>query len=251
MNGADPSGLIGDDNTVDALIVTATLKDPLQHLDLQLSDLKINFNIDINVSVADLAGLNFTGSKCDSEASCVSTDLDGVTVIGAKHPTLTGVADFDGLGGDTGGGGVTTVSAVVVSPTTTHHYTTGATAHCPAAAASVFNIMRAISAPGAPYAMAGTHIVDLLPYGEGNKIIQTVDPSTMTITNVALPTHMFQGTVTIQITQNGDNVSVSVNGVGAGPEAPEKSIFNDAVGLAYFGWAANTAVQTVCGGQPA
>ena len=45
VNGADPSGLIGDDNTVDALIVTATLKDPLQHLDLQLSDLKINFNI--------------------------------------------------------------------------------------------------------------------------------------------------------------------------------------------------------------
>ena len=99
VNGTDPSGLMGDDNTVDALVITANLKDPLQHLDLQLSDLKINFDIDINISVADLAGFNFTGPKCDSEGSCVSTDLDSVTVIGAKHPRLTGVADFDSLGG--------------------------------------------------------------------------------------------------------------------------------------------------------
>jgi hypothetical protein len=53
----------------------------------------------------------------------------------------------------------------------------------------------------------------------GNPIRQTVDPATMTITNVTLPGHVFGGQVQILITNSNGVSGVQIQGSGAGPNA--------------------------------
>ncbi len=79
-----------------------------------------------------------------------------------------------------------------------------------------FNAMRNFSAPGAPYAVDGTH--DLVLAG-GNPIRQTVDSCNKTITNRTLPGHVFGGQVVITITENNGAVGAQVVGSGYGPNA--------------------------------
>jgi RHS repeat-associated protein len=90
-----------------------------------------------------------------------------------------------------------------------------------------FEAMRHFSAPGAPYAAAGTH--DVMLWGR-NPIRQTVDPCHLTITNVTLPGHVFGGQVQITITSENGTIGAEVVGSGSGP----KAALNQEVGPAIF-----------------
>jgi len=89
-----------------------------------------------------------------------------------------------------------------------------------------FNAMRSFSAPGAPYAVDGTH--DLVLTG-GNPIRQTVDSCHKTITNQTLPGHMFGGQVVITITGNNGAVGAQVVGSGVGPETTLNQILGPVI----------------------
>lgn len=98
------------------------------------------------------------------------------------------------------------------------------------------NAMRNFSAPGAPYAVDGTH--DLMLWGR-NPIHQTVDPCHYTITNQTLPGHFFGGQVSIAITEQNGVIGAQVTGSGIGPHSEDNQIFGPVIfeGLgnaAYF-----------------
>lgn len=103
-------------------------------------------------------------------------------------------------------------------------------------ASEAFELIRAPgnSAPGAPYAAAGTHNLTLI---ENNPITQTVTPSTRTIVNTTRPGHMFHsGTVTIRAIDHGGNFSsLSFTGEGMG-QAP---VLNNLLGGLIFGTTAS------------
>lgn len=97
-----------------------------------------------------------------------------------------------------------------------------------------------MSAPGAPEAKNGpTPVVNL---AGNNPISQFVDPSTMTITNTTLPGHEFyKGQVVIQVTPTFYGSDITITGTGT----DNSPVFNDTVGLAYFGAVAGI-VQNLC-----
>lgn len=97
-----------------------------------------------------------------------------------------------------------------------------------------------ISAPCATAAKEGSTDITLAGNGGRNRITQTVDSSAMTIVNETLPSHQFhRGSVTWQVSKGalGFGSSISVVGNGAGPNPT----LNNAVGIAFFGAAANAA----------
>jgi hypothetical protein len=134
--------------------------------------------------------------------------------------------------------------------TSTHSYDVEQKMVCPGGAGAVFEAFRYMSAPGATYAEVDRKGPIQLWFGEGNKITQDVDIENKTITNIALPTHMFQGSVTIRVQQQGEFVAVNVEGRGAGPEDVETQIFNNGVGASYFGAAALGALLLGCPSSP-
>ena len=98
------------------------------------------------------------------------------------------------------------------------------------------------SAPGAPAAQDGfTPKVGLWYFFSPNRISQSVNPTSMTIVNRALPGHEFEGTVTIQVSALSDGTSnFSITGTGIS-DSVFNAVFNDAAGLAAFGFIANSA----------
>jgi hypothetical protein len=95
-----------------------------------------------------------------------------------------------------------------------------------------FNAFRNFSAPGAPYAQDGRHVVYLPGLTSENPILQTVDPAAQTITNQTLPGHFFGGTVDISFgTADDGQTSVYINGYGIGPHSELNQIFGPAIFL--------------------
>ena len=95
-----------------------------------------------------------------------------------------------------------------------HRYKQEVTTTC--SADEAFELIRGAgnSAPGAPYARAGTHLITLTG---NNPITQTVDVVARTITNVTNVGHIFHpGQVRITVTGDGDYSSVTVEGFGIG-----------------------------------
>ncbi|HYD25220.1 MAG TPA: RHS repeat-associated core domain-containing protein, partial [Croceibacterium sp.] len=135
--------------------------------------------------------------------------------------------------------------AVRYTPQNEHHYEFSVVTRCSAGRA--FEAVRAAgnSAPGAPYARAGTHdvfLTDIVPWRE-NPITQTVNVGQRTITNVTGEAHRFHpGSVRITVNDLGGNYS-SINIVGTGSGA--NPLFNNAVGGAFFGGMAH-AVADYC-----
>ena len=93
-----------------------------------------------------------------------------------------------------------------------------------------------MSAPGAPAAQEGvTTPVSLWNITSPNQITQVVTSSNMTIVNIALPGHVFQGTVVTQVTPFGTGSLITANGVGTPDESWARGVVNDVVGAALFG----------------
>jgi hypothetical protein len=128
---------------------------------------------------------------------------------------------------------------------TPHKYVISVPNNC--SASNVFNQLLGpgMSAPGAPAAQEGVTSPIILT--GNNPISQTVNSSTMTITNTTLPTHQFYpGQVVIQVSPSaGDTSVVTITGTGSGND-PE---FNDFVGYLFFGGTA-TFFSTSCSYSP-
>lgn len=124
-----------------------------------------------------------------------------------------------------------------------HKYSVTVFTLCSAAEAFSRVELPGVSAPGAPEAQDGSNVVQLWGNNGNNWILQSVDSSTMRITNFTLPGHQFYpGTVTWQVTPGpaGFGSFINVTGIGDGPNASE----NEAVGLAFFGGAANAIAES-------
>jgi hypothetical protein len=67
----------------------------------------------------------------------------------------------------------------------------------------------------------------------------------MTIVNTALEGHVFQGTVTTQVSPYGTGSVITSVGTGAPGESSARGIFNDVVGSILFGLR-NYLIQTGC-----
>jgi hypothetical protein len=125
-----------------------------------------------------------------------------------------------------------------------HTYDIGASAHCPGAAAAVFNQLRQSgnSAPNAPYAQDGGPFPVTLALG--NQITQVVNTQNMTITNTTVPDqHVFQGTVTLSVIQSGDNVSIIMHGEGDFGLLPD---LNAEFGTNFFSNIMKNALAAAC-----
>jgi hypothetical protein len=83
-------------------------------------------------------------------------------------------------------------------------------------------------------AQEGTHVLILTG---NNPISQTVNSSTMTITNATLPGHIFDpGTVGFQVDPApGDTSVITITGTGTG----DYPVLNDIVGELFFGGVAS------------
>jgi hypothetical protein len=94
-----------------------------------------------------------------------------------------------------------------------------------------------MSAPGAPAAQDGvTTPIPLWHITSPNLITQFVSTPNMTITNLALPGHIFQGTVTTQVTPFGNGGSlIAAEGKGVPNESMWRGILNSVVGTTLFG----------------
>jgi hypothetical protein len=126
-----------------------------------------------------------------------------------------------------------------------HDYQVNQVTQC--SASSAFDKLKApgMSAPGAPAAHEGFDPnVVLLGNNGHNRITQTVNSSSMTITNTTLPTHQFYpGSVTFQVAPlPGGGSSIAITGTGTGNDP----VLNDVVGLAFFGSVADN-VAWQCG----
>lgn len=124
------------------------------------------------------------------------------------------------------------------APQKEHRYDISVVTQCSANRA--FEVVRAAgnSAPGAPYARAGTH--NLVLTGN-NPITQIVDPGSRSITNITGNRHMFYpGTVQITVKDLGRGYS-SINIVGTGTgNYPE---FNNLMGGLLFGGMAHSVAD--------
>lgn len=120
-----------------------------------------------------------------------------------------------------------------------HHYRIWVPLCTGCTRAEAFNAMRSFSAPGAPYAKSGTRNVSLTG---NNPIRQIVDPCEMTITNVALPTHMIEGAVQISISQSNGVVGAQIIGSGFGQNATTNSIFGPLLFVA-LGYSASASLD--------
>jgi len=113
---------------------------------------------------------------------------------------------------------------------TPHNYKITRATQCSASGA--FNRLAApgMTAPGAPAAQEGfTRQITLTG---NNPISQNVDSSSGTITNTTSPTHEFYpGTVVIQVDPSGGGSVITITGTGTSSDP----LFNDAVGLLFFG----------------
>ena len=126
----------------------------------------------------------------------------------------------------------------------THNYTITQSTNCSAADAFSYFAGPNGSAPGAPATTEGsTAEIDLPGITSPNPISQDVNPSTYTITNTTLPTHVFYpGTVQLVVTPTSNTTStINITGTGSG----NFPIFNDLVGILLFGSRA-AAVGRIC-----
>jgi hypothetical protein len=100
-----------------------------------------------------------------------------------------------------------------------------------------------MTAPGAPQAKeGGPNQVSLL---FGNSILQMVNSSEGTIINRALPNHVFQGSVTTQITAAYGGSQIATYGTGVLGENIAIGTLNTIIGHLYFG-GRNIAVSMEC-----
>jgi hypothetical protein len=100
-----------------------------------------------------------------------------------------------------------------------------------------------MTAPGAPQAKdGGPNQVSLL---FGNNILQVVNSSEGSIINRALPDHIFQGSVTTQVSAAYGGSQITTYGTGVAGENMAIGAFNAMVGHLYFG-GRNIAVSMEC-----
>jgi len=100
-----------------------------------------------------------------------------------------------------------------------------------------------MTAPGAPQAQdGGPNQVSLL---FGNNILQVVNISEGSIINRALPDHVFQGSVTTQVSAAYGGSQITTYGTGVAGENMAIGAFNAMVGHLYFG-GRNIAVSMEC-----
>lgn len=129
-----------------------------------------------------------------------------------------------------------------------HHYEVMVFTLCPAPEAFSLMAQPWFSAPGAPEAQAGFRSPIVLWGNNGkNQISQQVNLSTLTIVNRTLYGHQFYpGTVTIQVTPGplgyGSIIDITGQGSGSNP------VWNDLVGIAYFGLSADLVAMICAGG---
>ncbi|MEP3122606.1 MULTISPECIES: RHS repeat-associated core domain-containing protein [Alphaproteobacteria] len=118
-----------------------------------------------------------------------------------------------------------------------HRYDIEVVVQC--SASTTFEVVRANSAPGAPYAEAGTHDIML---AFNNPITQIVDVEARTIINITLPGHVFYpGTVEIYIRSIGGLYSsIHITGTGQGGAMPT---LNNVAGGVLFGGMANYVAE--------
>ena len=100
-----------------------------------------------------------------------------------------------------------------------------------------------MTAPGAPRAQDGVDRPVTLWFG--NQINQTVNVNAGTIINTALPDHIFQGSVTTQVSAAYGGSQITTFGSGVAGENIAMGAFNTLVGHLYFG-ARNIAVSLEC-----
>ena len=100
-----------------------------------------------------------------------------------------------------------------------------------------------MTAPGAPQAQDGVDRPVTLWFG--NQINQTVNVNAGTIINTALPDHIFQGSVTTQVSAAYGGSQITTFGSGVAGENIAMGAFNTLVGHLYFG-ARNIAVSLEC-----
>ena len=124
------------------------------------------------------------------------------------------------------------------NPANYHRYEVNVVAQC--AATDVFKefTSKGGSAPGAPAAKEG--FTERLVLSGNNPISQYVNFKNMTIINTALPGHRYYpGTVTIQVSPDGEESRITIVGTGSGERRRE----NVLAGLAFFGGEAALIVQ--------
>lgn len=103
-----------------------------------------------------------------------------------------------------------------------------------------------MSAPGAPAAQEGfTSPIPLWHITSPNQISQFVNTPSMTIVNTALDGHIFQGTVTTQVSPMGTGSTITTVGKGRPGESWWRSALNDVAGPILFTMR-NYFVQTGC-----
>jgi hypothetical protein len=100
-----------------------------------------------------------------------------------------------------------------------------------------------MSAPGAPQAQEGLDRPVTLLFG--NPILQTVNINAATISNVALPNHIFQGQVTTQVSAAYGGSQITTYGTGVAGVNIAIGALNTAIGHLYFG-GRNIAVSMEC-----
>lgn len=102
------------------------------------------------------------------------------------------------------------------------------------------------SAPGAPEAHDGFEPrIELWHIWSPNPIAQDVSVKDRRLVNIALPGHVFQGTVTTTVTPAGSGSVITMKGAGDRPEGFFKSAWNNFVGWSSF-TLRNFAIQKGC-----
>ncbi len=136
---------------------------------------------------------------------------------------------------DGGGGRIHSAGALE------HHYEITRYAMCPASETFAMFKLPGMSAPGAPAAREG-FASRIILFGN-NPISQSVNSSTMSITNTTLPGHYFyNGTVRIRVVAVSANVSgIHIVGEGSGP----RPLQNDVAGIGFFGAVAES-IANMC-----
>jgi RHS repeat-associated protein len=176
-------------------------------------------------------GLRFPGQYQDVETGLVSNGFRDYDPDLGRYlePDPTGLAAGMNMYVYVNSNPISDIDPLGLMDYGAHHYSTWTplcAGNCTPQQA--FDAVRHFAAPCEFYAAAGTHQVTLCL---GNKIVQTVDTCKMTITNVALPGHVFGGQVVISITNNNGVIGEQVEGGGVGPNAT----INKLVGPPIFG----------------
>ncbi len=129
---------------------------------------------------------------------------------------------------------------------TPHLFQVGAPTLC--SAPELFNLIAqpGMSAPGAPPITPrdpNSPVTLLFGYPITQSV--TLNGGTYTITNTALPPHIFTGTVVIQITPTQYGSYLSITGSGFSPSFIN-ALENDVVGYAFFGGVTTMSVMMIC-----